>query len=128
MKPRHAGAVLAPIGLLILIGAIVWHSGGVWGFRALLNLEAFAFVVLGTGLSVWAAYPVAAWRRPEAAEYASQCATIMGVLGTVLGLIMMLSDVVDVVEIPMRTALSLSALFFGLVLSRAVLLPRSRRV
>jgi len=127
MKPRHAGVVLAPLGLLVLTGAIIGLSGGSWGLRAFLNLEAFVFVVLGTGLLVWAAYPFASWRTAGAAEYAAHCAVAAGVLGTLLGLIMMLSDVVDFTEVPKRTALSLNALFFGLTLSRAILLPRSRR-
>lgn len=124
---RHTGAVIGPIVLLALIGGIVFHSGEGWGFKALLNLEAFLLVVLGTGLLVWAAYPIQSWRTPETILYAAQCSTAMGVLGTLLGIIMMLSDVVDISEIPRRTALSLSALFFGLFLSKAILLPMSRR-
>ena len=127
MKLRHIGAVLAPLGLVALTGTIIGLSGGSWGIRAFLNLEAFSFVVLGTGLFVWAAYPFASWRTREVAEYAAHCAVAAGVLGTLLGLILMLSDVVDFTEIPKRTALSLNALFFGLVLSRTFFLPRSRR-
>lgn len=122
------GTMLAPICLLALICTIIFISGGKWGFRAFLNLEAFVFVVLGTRLLVWAAYPAQSWRTSEGILYASQCATVMGVLGTLLGLIMMLSDVLDISELPRRTAFSLNAIFYGLFLSKVILLPISHRI
>jgi flagellar motor component MotA len=128
MARTHTGFMLAPIALLALICTIIYSSGGNWGFRAFLNLEALVFVVLGTSLLVWATYPVRSWRTAEATLYASQCATVMGVLGTLLGMIMLLSNVVDISEMPRRTALSLSAMFYGLFLSKAILLPMSHRI
>lgn len=122
------GTMLAPICLLALVGTIIFISGGKWGFRAFLNLEAFVFVVTGTWLLVWAAFPVHSWRTSEGTLYASHCATVMGILGTLLGLIMMLSNAVEFSELPRRTALALSAMFYGLFLSKAILLPMSHRI
>lgn len=122
------GTMLAPICLLTLVCMVIFISGGKWGFRAFLNLEAFLLVVMGTAFLVWAAFPVHSWRTSEGTLYASQCATVMGILGTLLGLIMMLSDNVEFSELPRRTALALSALFYGIFLSKAILLPMSHRI
>ena len=51
----------------------------------------------------------------------------MGGLGAMLGLILMLASGADRPEAPLRAALSLSALFYGILLSQVVLQPMSRR-
>lgn len=119
-----ARAVLAPLFLLALTAATIRVSGGRYG--AFLNLDALVFVVIGTALMVWAAYPIRKWGGAETALYASHCAATMGGLGTLLGMILLLSSD-DLSTAPRRMALSLNALFFGLLLSRGLLLPLAQK-
>lgn len=121
----RAGVVLGPLSLLVLTAAII-HGAGGQGFSAFLNIEALLFVVLGTLLLVWAAYPTRRWRESEVAAYASQCAMAMGWLGTLLGMILLLSAG-DMSVAPRRMALALNALFFGLLLSKGLFMTLSRR-
>lgn len=120
----RAGAVLAPIFLLALTAATIRVAGG--RYAALLNLDALAFVVIGTALMVWAAYPIRSWKSSEAAVYAARCAATTGWLGTILGMILLLSSG-DLTAAPRRMALSLNALFFGLLLSKGLLLPLAQK-
>lgn len=124
--PRaRAGVVLGPVLLIVSAAAIVRLSGGHLG--AFLNLEALAFVAAGTVLMVWAAFPVHRWKEADAAAYGAQCAVTMGWLGTLLGVILFLSAA-DLTMAPRRLALSLNALFFGMMLSKGVLMPRAMRL
>lgn len=106
--------------------AAVIHEAGGQGLGAFLNIEALLFVVLGTLFLVWAAYPTRRWHESEVAAYASQCAMAMGWLGTLLGMILLLSAD-DMSAAPRRMALSLNALFFGLLLSKGFFMALSRR-
>ena len=125
-NPARAAVVLGPLSMLALTAVIIYHSGGSLGFRAFLNLEAIVFVLAGTFLLMWTAYPVSRWQDADAAAYGAQCAMAMGGLGTLLGMILMLARG-DLSLAPQRMALSLSALFFGILLSKAFFLPLSRR-
>lgn len=120
----RTGAVLAPIFLLALTAATIRAAGG--RYAAFLNLDALAFVIIGTVLMVWSAFPVRSWTESAAAVYASQCAATMGWLGTILGMILLLSAD-DLSAAPRRMALSLNALFFGLILSKGLLLPLAQK-
>lgn len=121
----RAGVVLGPLLIVVSAAAIVRHSGGHLG--VFLNLEALAFVAAGTLLMVWSAFPLHRWKGADAAAYGAQCAVTMGWLGVLLGVILILSAA-DLTMAPRRLALSLNALFFGIMLSKGVLMPRAMRL
>jgi chemotaxis protein MotA len=55
-------------------------------------------------------------------------APAFGIIGTVLGMIMMLSSIEDVAAVPKRMALALAAAFFGLGMGYLVFLPMSGKL
>ncbi|OGS05777.1 MAG: hypothetical protein A3G41_03005 [Elusimicrobia bacterium RIFCSPLOWO2_12_FULL_59_9] len=123
-------ACLAPAAFCGALAAVIYQTEGVAGFRFFLNAEALALVVGGTLLLVWAAYPLEEVRRlrsPEMLAYAARSAKFMGLLGTLLGVMMMLPSA-EVSEMPRRLVLALNALLFGLILAEAVFVPWARRL
>ncbi|OGR56475.1 MAG: hypothetical protein A2X36_11180 [Elusimicrobia bacterium GWA2_69_24] len=125
-----AASVAGPSVLVLLLVLVIFISEGPLGFRPFLNLEALAIVVLGTAALMGSAYPLRelfAPRSAAAAAYAARCSVAMGLLGTVFGMILVLSSVVDIVEVPRRIALALTSLLFGLFLSEAVFSPMAAR-
>lgn len=131
-----------------LLGLSVYCAEGPAGFKPFLNLEALLLVVGGTGLALNVAYPAGeVWRAlartaagspagdeeearrwGEILRHGADSAVGMGGLGTLLGMILMLSSIEDVSAVPRRMALALAALFYGLLLSEAFFVPLSRRV
>jgi chemotaxis protein MotA len=55
-------------------------------------------------------------------------APAFGIIGTVLGMIMMLSSIDDVAAVPKRMALALAAAFFGLASGYLIFLPMSGKL
>lgn len=124
---------------------VIFGAEGAGGFRPFLNLEALLFVLGGTGACLAAAYPPGdVWRavragfgltmagdeRPRAADilrYGADTAMGMGAAATLLGLVLLLGSVEDVASVPRRMALSLVAMFYGVILSEAFFMPLSRR-
>lgn len=139
--------LFAPAALAVVLGLTVLHAEGMAGVSAFRNLEALAIVVFGALASVSLAYSpgeLAAAigaaladpcdRREEDArlqahvlDCAADAAAGMGLIGTVLGMILMLSSIDDISAVPRRLALAMDALFFGLVLSEGFFAPLSRR-
>jgi flagellar motor component MotA len=139
---------LGPIALLALLVLMILQTEGAGGIAVFLNLEAFLLVLIGTAVATWVAYPAAdiaqalkdslshpkgmpkhaSQRGAQVLRCSADAAMGMGILALVFGLILMLSNVMDVYEMPRRTALALDGLFFGLLISKGVLLPLSRRL
>ncbi|HAH08377.1 MAG TPA: hypothetical protein DCM05_17935 [Elusimicrobia bacterium] len=134
---------LGPAALLAMVVLIILQSEGAGGIAVFLNLEAFLLVLIGTAIATWIAYPAhdiaralkdslkgarSSCRGAQVLRCAAEAALGMGILALVFGLILMLSSVMDVYEMPRRTALALDGLFFGLLLSKGALLPLSRRL
>ena len=118
--------ILALGAFMVLLGGIIFHAEGTYGFPPFLNLEAWSVVVFGTFLSVWSAYPLKtmfALEDPRMLAYAADSAIVMGYFGTLLGIMLLLSGVEDLVAVPRRIALALDALFFAVILSRLVFRP-----
>ena len=129
-KPSLAASVAGPAILVLLLMLVIFISEGPVGLRPFLNLEALAIVALGTAAMMGSAYPLRelfAPRSAAAASYAAHCAMTMGLLGTLLGIILMMSSIEEVSMIPRRTALALTSLLFGLFLSEAVFSPMAAR-
>ncbi len=149
MDRRGAFSFLGPTALWVSLGAaVIFHSEGSRGFLPLLNLEAFVLVVGGTLCCLAIAYPAESVVRAvvrtarglpagdeeearswgEILRHGGDSAAAMGWVATLLGIILLLSDVEDVYAVPRRIALALAALFDGLLLSKAFFAPLSRRV
>lgn len=129
-KPSSTAAVAGPSVLVSLLMLVIFMAEGPGGFRPFVNLEALAIVVLGTAAMMGSAYPLRELfvpRSAAAADYAAHCAMTMGLLGTLLGMILLLSSVEDVSQVPRRFALALTSLLFGLLLSEAVFSPMAAR-
>lgn len=137
--------LLAPALVTGCLAAIVWHAEGGAGLKPFLNVEALAVVLIGTLGIVGASHPLPSfaravavslraepdseerWRAAEVLGTGARAAVTAGLLGTGLGLILLLSSVSDVTEIPRRLALAMSSGVFGLFLSEFVLAPMARR-
>jgi len=133
MEIKHSGlkSVLGPGFLFVLMGIIVLHAEGLWGIRPFVNVEALVIVVFGTAALLWAAYPlrdIVPPRSAEIAEYAADRSVAMGLLGTILGVILLLSSIEDVAAVPRRLALALTCLFFGLFFAEVVFSPMAARL
>lgn len=116
---------------LFLMVVSIYLGEGASGLRPFVNFEAILLVFGGTFLLTWTAYPLKEIfrpSRPEVLMYAAGCAAAMGALTTVLGLILILSSVDDVAQVPRRMALALTGLFFGLVLAEVILVPKAARL
>lgn len=135
--------VAAPAAMLALMAAVILISEGTLGFRVFLNLEALAIVLFGTAMALLVSYPmreishalgdaltspVRSERSAEILDCAAGYAVTMGWIGTLLGVIMILSSVNDIALLPRRLALSLDALMFGLMISKLFLAPSARRL
>lgn len=142
-SPRPLTAPLLAAGAL---AATVFVAEGAAGFRPFLNLEALALVLVGTLGIVGASYPLAGfaraifqsmradpdsgyerWRSAEILATGARAAVASGLIGTALGVVLLLSSVDDVAAIPRRLALALTSGVFGLFLSEFVLAPMARR-
>ena len=125
------GRALGGAALFVLATALlVYWVEGAFGWRAFANLEAAAIVLLGTFVMVAQAYPlraIAAMEDRAMLDYAARCAVTMGFIGAVMGLISLLSSVMDVSEFPRRLALVLNAPLFGFILSGFVFKPLAER-
>lgn len=138
-------AIAAPMVLAGAFVAVIFACEGAAGLRPFLNLEALGLVLLGTIAVVGASHPLGTlpralavavrndgspqerWRSAGVLSTAAKGAVNSGIAATVLGLIVLLSSVVDLGELPRRAALALSASLFGLFLSEFVLSPMARR-
>lgn len=149
MERRGVFSFLGPtaVGAAFVLFTI-FHSEGAAGFKPFLNLEALLLVAGGALLCLTAAHPAGeVWRAVSRAaagaaagdedearrwgeilRHGADAAVGMGGVATLLGMILMLSSIDDVSAVPRRMALSLTASFYGLLLSEAVLIPLSRRV
>lgn len=139
------GPAAAWVALLYLT---IVHAEGLAGLRPFLNLEALVLVCGGTALCLAVSYPAddvwgavvrvangnpahddeEARRWGEILRHGADSAVGMGWVAALLGIILLLSSVEDVSAVPRRTALALTALFYGLLLSKAVFAPLARRV
>lgn len=149
MERRGTFSFAGPAALgASLVAATIFHAEGTRGFLPFLNLEALFLVLGGTLCCLSVAYPACAvWRAVvrtarglpagdeeearlwgEVLRHGADSAMGMGGAATILGLILMLSSIDDVSAVPRRMALSLSAIFYGLVLSEAFFAPLARRV
>lgn len=119
-------------GFILFLMVFAIYLGEGWsGFKPFLNLEAILLVFGGTFLLTWTAYPLKEIfkpSRPEVLLYAAGCAAAMGALTTVLGMVLMLSSIDDVAQVPKRMALAFMGLFYGLILSEVVLAPKAARL
>ncbi|MBI5881521.1 MAG: hypothetical protein HZB91_00220 [Elusimicrobia bacterium] len=139
--------LLACAAMAFLLFTTVLMQEGMMGFRPFLNLEAVLLVVGFSFLMLWVSHPLkdvgkALWaascgvpltegealRARAILLAASDSAMSAGFLVTVLGVILLLSSVEDVVQVPRRLALALTALFYALLLSKCVLAPLARRL
>lgn len=130
-KPSVLRGLLGPAVLFVILVAAILYAEGVAGFIPLINLEALAIVVLGGFALVWSVYPLREIFPPktsEVADYAAQCSVAMGLVGTILGMILLLASVDDVANVPRRMALALTCLFFGLFFSEVVFAPIAARM
>lgn len=121
---RVVPPVLAQIVLLTFIAFCVLHSEGMGGVAVFVNLEAGLLVFGGAALLTWVrclAQP--GMDRKALIRSARSSAVGMGLLTATLGIILLLSSVDDVTQIPRRLALALTGLFFGLFLSEVILAP-----
>lgn len=141
---RNATKVLgAPMAVVLLAAAVIYQSEGTAGFRAFLNVEAAALVALGTALALCVSFPAGeigealaaaltrdgvSARAAEILDCAAAYAVAMGWIGTLIGVILILSSVEDVVLVPRRFALALDSLLFGLIASKLFLAPSARRL
>lgn len=136
------------LGCFFIFVLTIFLAEGMHGFIPFLNLESFLIVVIGTLLVILSTF---SWREigtslrcalsrkfeptVEQLDRAKQVFTSLanttiafGVIGSILGLILMLSTITDVELIPRRLALSLTALVFGFLLSEVVFIPLKRNV
>ena len=100
--------------------AVIVHAEGAAGLKPFLNLEALAVVAAG---ALVAARPWQPRAEEERLRDAAQGAMAGGLLGTILGLMLMLASIDDVSAIPRRMALALCSAFLGLFLSEFLLIP-----
>ena len=149
MRKRGAASLVAVWGTFAAaIAMTIFHAEGPAGFKPFLNLEALFIVFGGTAACLVAAFPARevaftvfesirglepgddadAARRVALLRHGADSAVGMGGAGTLLGVIMMLSAIEDVAQIPRRMALTLTAVFYGLLLSELVFMPLARRV
>lgn len=137
--------LVAPTLVTCFLAAIIWRAEGLAGFQPFLNVEALAVVLIGTLGIVGASHPLPGfaravavsfraepdaeerWRAADVLGTGAKAAVTAGLLGTALGMILMLSSVSDVAEIPRRTALALSSGLYGLFFSEFILAPMARR-
>lgn len=139
--------LVAPALVAGLLTVIVWRSEGAAGLRPFLNLEALAVVLAGTLGIVGASHPLRSfmravsqslredpsreherWSSSELLSTGARAAVTSGLIGTALGVILLLASIDDVAMIPRRLALALSAGFYGLLLSEFILAPMARRL
>ena len=149
MRRRGPASLLAVWGGFgAIIAMTIFHGEGLGGFKPFLNVEALIIVFGGTAACLVAAFPARevaetfigaargiepadasdAARRITLLRHGADSAVGMGGAATVLGLILMLSSIEDVSAVPRRMALSLTAVFYGLLLSEVVFMPSARRV
>lgn len=143
LSPRPLAAPLLALGA---VAATVLAAEGAGGLRPFVNLEALAVVLIGTLAIVGASYPLGGlaraigqamraepdsgyerWRSAAILATGARAAATSGLLGTALGIILLLSSVDDVSAIPRRLALALTSGLFGLFLAEFVLAPMARR-
>lgn len=149
MERRGAFSFLGSAALgASLIAATIFHAEGTRGFLPFLNLEALFLVLGGTLCCLSVAYPAGTIFRAvvrasrglpagdeeearlwgEVLRHGADSAMGMGGGATILGMILMLSSIDDISAVPRRMALSLTAIFYGLMLSEAFFVPLARRV
>lgn len=149
MEKRGAFSFVGPTALgASLVAATIFHAEGTRGFLPFLNLEALFLVLGGTLCCLAVAYPAGTVSRAvvrtarglaagdeeearlwgEVLRHGADSAMGMGGAATLLGMILMLSSIDDVSSIPRRFALSLVAMFYGLLLSESFFAPLARRV
>ena len=124
-----AEGVVKQLSVIILIGAAAYFFMGP-GFRLPLALEMAVVVFVGTFFLTWTAYPFKEFFRPSGPGpllHAAACASSMGALTTILGMMLLLGSIDDVSQLPRRLALTLSGLFYGLLLSEVVFAPLATR-
>ncbi|TPW19877.1 MAG: hypothetical protein FD126_2247 [Elusimicrobia bacterium] len=149
MERRGPFSFFGPAAALafILVGT-VYHAEGTYGFKPFVNLEALLLVLCGTLFCLSVAFPLSeafravirtsrglpagdedeARRWGEILRHGADSAMGMGGAATLLGMILMLSSLDDISAVPRRMALSLVAMFYGLMLSEAFFAPLARRV
>lgn len=149
MGRRGAFSFVGPVALWAsLLVATIFHSEGTYGFKPFLNLEALLLVGCGTIFCLNVAYPLGdvlravvrtarglpagdedeARRWGDILRHGADSAMGMGGAATLLGMILMLTSIDDISAVPRRMALSLTAIFYGLMLSEAFFVPLARRV
>ncbi len=119
--------MLKQLALVLLIGLSIFLSGGGGALGPFLHAEAGLLVFGGTFLLVWSTYPLDAFRKPEPLTYASNCALWLGVLTTVIDLVVHLWNVNAIQGWNLKLATSLVGFFYGVLLSKVILLPIAER-
>ena len=115
------------LALLLLIGISIFLSGGGAALGPFLHVEAVLIVFGGTFLLTWAAYPLNALSKTEPLAYASKCALWLGVITMVMDLIVHLWARDAAQNLNLRFATSLVGFFYGVLLSKVILLPLAER-
>ncbi|MBI5624000.1 MAG: hypothetical protein HY924_09495 [Elusimicrobia bacterium] len=142
-----ARVMLAWTGMLVFLVLVLVAQEGMLGLRPFINVEAIVLVVGINFLIVWISHPFrdilrAMWlglchgqmseaeagRTRSVLEAAADAAVSAGVVATLLGTILVLSGVEELLQVPRRLALALTALFYGVLLSKCVLAPLARRL
>lgn len=140
--------LFAPGALVAVLLFMCFLAEGVEGLRVFVNVEAAFVVLAGVVLSSWVAYPAGSMatavgralaggegvtdaERAESRavlEFMASRAIAFGWIGTVFGLILLLTGVEDYARVPMRIGLSLDALLFGVLLAELILRPFACRL
>lgn len=149
MGRRGVWSFLGPTaGWALFLIITIFYAEGRPGFRPFLNVEALLLAWGGTALCLSIPYPFGevlravfrtargvpagdeeeARRWGEILRHGADSALGMGGAATMLGMILMLASIEDVSFVPRRMALSLTGVFYGLLLSEAFFVPLSRRV
>ena len=136
------------LGLVSLIGFVVYYEAGLGGFYAFVNIPGIVLLVIGTTLATLMTFTVSEiflsfkcalfnnkkWSKEQLVcarqMFSGLCNTSVafGCIGTIISLIMILRTIEDAAVVPKRLALALSTLFFGLFISEIVFAPLKRNV